>query len=189
MPPRKITTPYMPIIHSLDGGFHQRTIQLEYVNQWLIEEEGRNENSDLKRLLVEFLIQEDGNLNVNKVLAEKNRSVVDVVGLHGRIDVRLVAKQYRSYAAEDEHVQALLEQCKLVSYGEMAAPKQQSILNQQLALSDISFISKKRYLSDDGLISVNHVEQQDKKVKRTEMMVGFSQVLKIGTISLILFHH
>lgn len=160
----------MPILHSLEGGFHQRTIQLEYVHPSLIAEDN-NENSDLKRLLVEFLIQEDGNLNVNKVIAEKNRSVVDIVGLHGRIDVRLLAKQYLNYTEKEDHVQALLEQCKLVSYGEMSAPKQQSVLNEQLVLSDISFINKKRYLFDDGLISVNHVEQQDKKVKRTEMMV------------------
>ncbi|KAK4515062.1 uncharacterized protein ATC70_002672 [Mucor velutinosus] len=170
IPPRNITTPYMPIIHSLDGGFHQRTIQLEYVNESLIAED-KNENSDLKRLLVEFLIQEDGNLNVKKVIAEKNRSVVDIVGLHGRIDVRLLAKQYLNYTEDEDHIQALLEQCKLVGYGEMLAPKQQSILNERLVLSDISFINKKRYLFDDGLISVNHVEQQDKKVKRTEMMV------------------
>ncbi|GAN09039.1 hypothetical protein MAM1_0239c08561 [Mucor ambiguus] len=170
IPPRKITTPYMPMIHSLDGGFHQRTIQLEYVNQSLITDDN-NENSDLKRLLVEFLIQEDGNLNVKKVIAEKNRSVVDIVGVHGCIDVRLLAKQYLNYTEKEDHVQALLEQCKLVSYGEMSAPKQQSILNERLVLSDISFINKKRYLFDDGLISVNHVEQQDKKVKRTEMMV------------------
>ncbi|KAL9547354.1 hypothetical protein MBANPS3_006213 [Mucor bainieri] len=174
MPPRKITTPYMPLIQTLDGGFHQRTIQLEYVNQSLLQAASENnEHSDLKRLLVEFLIQEDGNLHAKKVIAEKNRSVVDIVGLHGRIDVRLLAKQYLDYSdkQEEDHIQALLEQCKLVSYGEMAAPKQQSMLNQHLILSDISFINKKRYLFDDGLISVNHVEQQDKKVKRTEMMV------------------
>ncbi|KAG1077845.1 hypothetical protein G6F42_024579 [Rhizopus arrhizus] len=53
----------------------------------------------------------------------------------------------------------------------MSAPKQQSISNENLVLSDIAFINKKRYLFDDGLISVNHIEQQEKKVKRTEMMV------------------
>ncbi|KAL7315983.1 hypothetical protein PS15m_005137 [Mucor circinelloides] len=168
MPPRKVTTPYMPIIQSLDGGFHQRTIQLEYVNQSLLADY-HNENSDLKRLLVEFLIQEDGNLSVKKVVAEKNRSVLDIVGLYGHIDVRLLAKQYLNYT--EDHVQELVEQCKLVSYGEMSAPKQQSISNENLVLSDIAFINKKRYLFDDGLISVNHIEQQEKKVKRTEMMV------------------
>lgn len=161
----------MPIIQSLDGGFHQRTIQLEYVNQSLLADY-HNENSDLKRLLVEFLIQEDGNLSVKKVVAEKNRSVLDIVGLYGHIDVRLLAKQYLNYT--EDHVQELVEQCKLVSYGEMSAPKQQSISNENLVLSDIAFINKKRYLFDDGLISVNHIEQQEKKVKRTEMMVIYN---------------
>lgn len=176
-PPRKLTTPYMPITQALDGGFHQRTIQLEYVNQSLLANYN-NENSDLKRLLVEFLIQEDGNLNIKKITAEKNRSVVDILGLYGNVDVRLMAKQYLDYTKNTTNLEELIDQCKLISYGEISAPKQQHILNENLILSDISFINKKRYLFEDGLISVNHVEQQDKKVKRTEMMVK-EKVLKI----------
>ncbi|KAI8637290.1 hypothetical protein BD408DRAFT_486337 [Parasitella parasitica] len=169
IPPRKITAPYIPIIRSLDGGFHQRTIQLDYVNQSLLA--GKDENSDLKRLLVEFTTQENGSMNVKKIIAEKNRSVVDVLGMFGNVDVRLIAKQYLDYTNDTTHVGELIERCKLMSYSQLSAPKQQPFLNDNFVLADISFINTKRYLFDDGLISVNHIEQQDKKVKRTEMMV------------------
>ncbi|CEP10638.1 hypothetical protein [Parasitella parasitica] len=180
IPPRKITTPYMPIIRSLDGGFHQRTIQLDYINQSLLAA-GNDENSDLKRLSVEFIIQENGSIDVKKIIAEKNRSVVDVLGMYSNVDVRFIAKQYSDYTKDTTHVRELIDQCRLMSYSEISAPRQQPLLNENFVLADISFTNKKRHLFGDGLISVNHIDQPDKKVKRTEMMLTSVHPLTLDT--------
>ena len=38
-----------------------------------------------------------------------------------------------------------------------------------MILSDITFINKKRYLVESNLLCFQHIEQQDKRVKRTEL--------------------
>lgn len=60
------------------------------------------------------------------------------------------------------------------SYTELQAPK--SLQGQNMILQDITFSNKKKYLLDDksSLVCINHIEQQDKRVKRTELVVSFS---------------
>lgn len=54
------------------------------------------------------------------------------------------------------------------SYIELQAP----IHYTDMTLLDISYLNKKRYMYDSNLISVNRVEEQDSKSKRTEIQVN-----------------
>lgn len=45
-----------------------------------------------------------------------------------------------------------------------------------MILSDITFLNKKRYLFGTGLVSINHIQQQDKRVSRTEMIVSLTSL-------------
>lgn len=65
----------------------------------------------------------------------------------------------------------------LYSYSELNAPKTHSINNESnMILSNITFLNKKRFLVDNSnLVSVNHVEQQDNRLRRTEFMVKISE--------------
>jgi hypothetical protein len=113
------------------------------------------------------------------------------------VDIRLLARQFK-YANETDQSE-LIDQCKLtryivcmfqkdhtssnpilVSYAEFNAPKIHVANKSNMILSDITFINKKRYLYEDALISVNHIEQQDKRAKRTELTVS---ILLIGSIN------
>ncbi|KAI9487397.1 MAG: hypothetical protein EXX96DRAFT_76373 [Benjaminiella poitrasii] len=152
IPPHQLTSSFIPL--TLDEGFHQRSVQLEYINDYG------------NRFQLEFLVEEDDNLKLKRTIMEKNKSVVDILGVHGNTDIRLIAKQFENY--NNPELNDLAKLCKLVSYNEFSAPLE----FEKMILSDITFLNKKRYLFNDNLININHVEQQDKLAKRTELTVA-----------------
>lgn len=41
-----------------------------------------------------------------------------------------------------------------------------------MILSDITFVNKRLYMTDNNLVGVNHIEQQDKQASRSELIVS-----------------
>ncbi|KAI8047346.1 mitochondrial inner-membrane-bound regulator-domain-containing protein [Gilbertella persicaria] len=160
MPPRQFTTPFMP----LDKEFHQRVIQVDYVDQSLLSNNSPAASNN--RLTLEFIMKEDGQMELKHIVGEKKRFVMHLLGIHGRVDIRLCAKQQVSL--ETLELQALIDQCKLLSYNELKAPAS----FEGFMLADVTFRSKKRYLVEDNLVSMDHIEQQDKGAKRTELLAS-----------------
>lgn len=58
------------------------------------------------------------------------------------------------------------------SYNELKAPRDYSINNEKMILSDITFVNKRLYMTDNNLVGVNHIEQQDKQASRSELIVS-----------------
>lgn len=58
------------------------------------------------------------------------------------------------------------------SYSELSAPRSHLIDNNKMILSDVTFVNKKLYLVDKNLVTVNRIDQQDKKASRTELVVS-----------------
>ncbi|KAI8346355.1 hypothetical protein EDC96DRAFT_521424 [Choanephora cucurbitarum] len=162
IPPRLLTTPFIPLTQ--DNGFHQRLIQLDYVDQSLLVNYPHIDPIDLQRLRVEFTVNNRGDMTFKRMIGEKKRSVIDILGVHGHVDIRLCAKESVSPKPEYED---LANDCHLLSYNELNAPA----AFKSLVLTDVKFINKKQYLLDNALISIDYVEQQDKQVRRTELKV------------------
>lgn len=80
MPPRQLTVPFIPL--TLDGGFHQRSVQLSYINKSLLENTNDKE-MDLKKLDVEFTVNENGDITLKNITGIKNQSVIDILGIYG----------------------------------------------------------------------------------------------------------
>lgn len=74
-----MTTPFIPL--TLDGGFHERSVQLEYINQSLLSLD--NDPAALKGLQVEFVITEDGEMKLKHIIEELDRSTIDILGVYG----------------------------------------------------------------------------------------------------------
>ncbi|CAO3678740.1 unnamed protein product [Rhizopus stolonifer] len=164
MPPFQLMSEFSPL--ALGKEFYQRSIRLEYVNNSLLVNNFQQDRVNLNRLELEFNVEEDGNMKLKSIMGEKKRSVVDILGISGHLDARLVAKQLVKYSEED--MQELLEKCNLLGYTELQTP----IHYTDMTLLDISYLNKKRYMYDSNLISVNRVEEQDNKSKRTEIQLS-----------------
>ncbi|KAG2197508.1 hypothetical protein INT47_007117, partial [Mucor saturninus] len=168
MPPRQLTSPFIPM--TLDGGFHQRSVQLSYTNKSLLE---GDKEMDLKKLHVEFIINENGDITLKNITGIKNQSVVDILGIYGNVDIRLLAKQAIDFSDNEELITYFSDKCELTSYSELKAPKSHVINDESsMILSDITFLNKKRFMLDTGLVGINYIQQQDKRVSRTEMIVN-----------------
>lgn len=71
-------------------------------------------------------------------------------------------------------IDILLDPC---SYSELKAPKGHVINDESsMILSDITFLNKKRFMLDTGLVGINYIQQQDKRVGRTEMIVSLTSL-------------
>lgn len=80
MPPRQLTFPFIPL--TLDGGFHQRSVQLEYINKSLLEG-ADNKEIDLKKLNIEFVIDEQGGTTLKRLSGIQNQSIIDALNVYG----------------------------------------------------------------------------------------------------------
>lgn len=80
MPPRQLTFPFIPL--TLDGGFHQRSVQLEYINKSLLEG-ADNKDVELKKLNIEFVIGEHGETTLKCLAGIQDQSIVDALNVHG----------------------------------------------------------------------------------------------------------
>lgn len=78
MPPCQLTSPFIPL--TLDGGFHQRSVQLEYINKSMLDNTNK---MDLKRMNIEFIIDEQGDMSLKSVTGIKNQSIIDLIGVYG----------------------------------------------------------------------------------------------------------
>ncbi|KAI9269703.1 mitochondrial inner-membrane-bound regulator-domain-containing protein [Helicostylum pulchrum] len=163
MPPRQLTLPFIPL--TLVNGALQRSVQLSYINQDSLSKNAADKDIGLKKLNVEFDINEDGEMVLKHIAGVKKQSIIDILGMHGNIDIRLLANQYQDYLNHQE----LTEQCILT--GELSAPRSHLIDNNKMILSDVTFVNKKLYLVDKNLVTVNRIDQQDKKASRTELVV------------------
>ena len=78
------------------GGIHRRSVVIDYVNRnalvelhsehkdSLYDDHGDTSNSKtFNRVRVEFLVQEDGSLVLEKIEGESNRSVIDLISVAG----------------------------------------------------------------------------------------------------------
>ena len=79
MPPRQITSS-TPL--TLDGGFHQRSVVLKYINKSILDNK-HTEQQDINRMNVEFVIDEQGNMSLKHVVGMKQQSVVDLLNVYG----------------------------------------------------------------------------------------------------------
>lgn len=83
-PPPAITRSFLPVTGGGSSPYRRRVI-LEYVSQDLLPSFGDQTSSlssdQLKRVQIEFLIQGDGDLELERVIGEYNRSTIDVIGL------------------------------------------------------------------------------------------------------------
>ncbi|KAI9488687.1 hypothetical protein BDB00DRAFT_847002 [Zychaea mexicana] len=94
-PPSNITAPLLPV--TSDHGIHRRSVVLEYVNRNdLVNLEmaslytppppppsSNNDANALHRVRVEFLVQEDGSLLLEKAEGERKRATIDLIALAG----------------------------------------------------------------------------------------------------------
>ncbi|KAG1307407.1 hypothetical protein G6F64_006835 [Rhizopus arrhizus] len=164
MPPVQLTSAFTPL--TLNGGIHERSIKVKYINNSLLANNAEQNRANLNKLEVEFNVEDDGNMQLKSIVGEKKRSIVDLLCVSGRIDIRLTAKQLVKYSKKD--MEQLLEKCKLLGYNELRAP----LHHEDMTLLDISYINKKRFLYNNNLISVDRIEEQDKGSKRTEIQVS-----------------
>ncbi|CAO3630952.1 unnamed protein product [Mucor hiemalis] len=170
MPPRQLTFPFIPL--TLDGGFHQRSVQLEYINKSLLEG-ADNKEIDLKKLNIEFVIDEQGGTTLKRLSGIQDQSIIDALNVYGNVDIRFLANRIVDFSDNEAVKGFLIDSCKLIGYSELNAPKSYSInSDSDMILTDITFLNKKRFLVDNNLVSVQHMEQQDSGIKRTEMMVS-----------------
>ncbi|KAI8345359.1 mitochondrial inner-membrane-bound regulator-domain-containing protein [Blakeslea trispora] len=162
IPPRLLTSSLIPLIQ--DNKYHQRLVQVDYVDQSLLVNYPHVDSADLQRLRLEFVLNDHGNITLKSMTGEKKRSVMDILGVHGNVDIRLYAKESVSLQPEFE---ALADKCQLLSYSELNAPA----TFEGLVLTDVTFINKKQYILDNALVSIDHIEQQDQQTRRTELKV------------------
>ncbi|KAI8880883.1 hypothetical protein K501DRAFT_335128 [Backusella circina FSU 941] len=169
MPPHQLTLPFIPF--TMQDGFFQRCVKLEYINKALLC------NTTLpaqQRLSLEFHVDEQGGMGLKQAFAEKKRSVIDILGVSGNVDIRLSAKELDNYSNEQlpNQMQEMVNQCKLTGYSELEAPQNWvGQDNSQMTLLDVTFVNKKRYLSADNLVTVSHIQQQNSGIERTEVNV------------------
>lgn len=84
-PPPTITRSFLPVISAGSSPYRRRVV-LEYVSKYLLPNFGGQMSSplpsdQLKRLQIEFMIQDDGDLELERVMGEYNRSTIDIIGL------------------------------------------------------------------------------------------------------------
>lgn len=84
-PPPTITRSFLPVISAGSSPYRRRVV-LEYVSKHLLPNFGGQMSSSLpsdqlKRLQIEFMIQDDGDLELERVMGEYNRSTIDIIGL------------------------------------------------------------------------------------------------------------
>ncbi|KAI8971894.1 hypothetical protein BDF20DRAFT_915645 [Mycotypha africana] len=178
MPPFSLVQSLLPF----KNNFHERSIKVEYVDQsLLISPETQNIDRHLKlpgltRLTIEFLINDDGQLKLKNIIGEKNRSVIDLLNVEGNIDVRLIAKASISYTTNNNitaPLEKLTNSCELTRTNELSAPLNFNFsAESKFVLSDITSILKKKFIYNTHAVHLNHIEHQDKKTKRTELIVN-----------------
>ncbi|KAI8997752.1 hypothetical protein BDB01DRAFT_55291 [Pilobolus umbonatus] len=184
MPPRNMTSPMLPLI--VDGDFKERTINVEYINKSLLVNLGRhvddNKGNQLNRLNMEFLVKEQGDMILGSITGEKKRSAVDIIGLAGHVDARIIAKEIVEYSVNDlpAEMNEFIKQFQLLAYSELNAPNQ---FKDRMSLMDVTFKSKKRYIYENNLISLDHIVQQDQQSKRTELIVNSVESDTLNTMN------
>jgi hypothetical protein len=71
---------------TLENGFHERSIKLEYVNKSLVSN-CDDDNRDLERLQLEFKVTHSSDIELKHIIAEKNRRTIDVLGAQGYMKI------------------------------------------------------------------------------------------------------
>ncbi|KAI7861266.1 hypothetical protein BDF14DRAFT_1872228 [Spinellus fusiger] len=189
-PPSNFTAPLIPI--QMNEKFHRRVIQAHYVSDSLLATLGHtsvnhNTPETLQRLSVDFMEQENGSLEVKKVIGEHKRTVVDTVCVAGHIDARILAKQYTLFTREPETVpqgyihqplssamEEMLYQCKLTAYSELSCPthwSQEESIGSGMTLVNVSFRNEKLHCLENSLVTMSHVEEQEGHTQYKELKV------------------
>ncbi|KAI9279377.1 hypothetical protein BY458DRAFT_584877 [Sporodiniella umbellata] len=164
MPPFSVLQYISPL--SFEEDFYQRSIKVEYVSNTLLANSSNRDGSGLSRLELEFNVEEQGDMKLRSIVGEKQRSVMNILGISDCLDAQLTAKHIIKDLEED--MQELITKCYLSSYTELQAP----IYYKDMTLLDISYIGKKQFKHKDNLLSVNRIEEQDSKLKKTEMLIS-----------------
>lgn len=83
MPPRQLTCSFIPFL--LDGGFHERTVRVDYLNKSLLSQQPNNSlnENEMKKLSVEFSMNEQGDISLKNIMGIKNQSIMDILGVYG----------------------------------------------------------------------------------------------------------
>ncbi|KAI7860902.1 hypothetical protein BDC45DRAFT_493075 [Circinella umbellata] len=192
-PPANITAPLIPVMND-QNGIHRRSVVLDYVNRnALIEFQSEHENSSFddtdntksfNRIRVEFLVQEDGSLVLEKAEGENNRSVIDLISVAGHVDIRLLAKQFTAFKTEDmikipdnysqmilpNSLKSVIDQCELTGYSDFYCP-QSFILESPMDLLEVSFKDEAHYLTEQNVVTLSDIDAQYSQARRTELMV------------------
>ncbi|KAG2221867.1 hypothetical protein INT45_003581 [Circinella minor] len=193
-PPANITAPLIPVMKD-QSGVHRRSVVLDYVNRnTLIEFQSEHENSSFddtdniksfNRIRVEFLVQEDGSLILEKAEGENNRSVIDLISMAGHVDIRLLAKQFTAFKTKEDMIkipnnysqiilpnslQSVIDQCELTGYSDFYCP-QSFILESPMDLLEVSFKDEAHYLTEQNLVTLSDIDAQYSQARRTELMV------------------
>ncbi|KAI8138307.1 hypothetical protein BJV82DRAFT_631806 [Fennellomyces sp. T-0311] len=184
-PPANITAPFIPVVG--DDGVHRRSVVLEYVNRNDLVSFGNPENvgqGPLHRVRVEFLVQEDGSLRLEKTEGEHKRVAVDLISVAGNVDVRVLAKKYTAFSGEGmisipntyshatlpASLQTLVDQCELTGYSDFYCPPSFH-LGSPMDLLEVSFRDEARYMADNSLVTLSDIDAQYSQARQTELTV------------------
>ncbi|RUS23226.1 hypothetical protein BC937DRAFT_90345 [Endogone sp. FLAS-F59071] len=193
--------PFLPVSQ---GTINTRTVHLEYIRSSLLRstsvlalEKGfPYDGSPFARLNLSFEVTEEGKLNVCEVFGERRRCVVDVAGMEGNADMRIIGKLVDGLGQVNEEgammvhepVRELVERCELLSHTELDCPGQYHLPDtsseESLILCGVTFRTTKRYdiLSPAGtsVLSVSQLEEQDGRARRCEVVLHPKQQLAPG---------
>ncbi|CDH48623.1 hypothetical protein RO3G_01818 [Lichtheimia corymbifera JMRC:FSU:9682] len=192
-PPPTITRSFLPVISAGSSPYRRRVV-LEYVSKYLLPNFGGQMSSplpsdQLKRLQIEFMIQDDGDLELERVMGEYNRSTIDIIGLEKNVDLRLLAKQYVLFAGSGQTVpghlvhkvmpaelQEAVDQCELTGYTDFdCLPSLKLDDMGTMDLLEVSFRDEARYKGDneteDVMLTISDVDTQKAQTRHTELMI------------------
>ncbi|KAI9249721.1 hypothetical protein BDA99DRAFT_523469 [Phascolomyces articulosus] len=189
-PPANITAPFFPVM-SDTGGIHRRSVVLEYINRDNLVSFNSISTSSLPdeptgyhRVRIEFLVQEDGSVVLEKAEGERKRTVVDLMAVSGNVDVRLSAKKHLAFNSKEitkipdfysqaplpNTLKALVDQCELTGYSDFYCPSS-FILGSPMDLLEVSFRDEARYVTEQSLVTLSNIDAQYSQSRRTELMV------------------
>ncbi|CAO3577825.1 unnamed protein product [Absidia cylindrospora] len=190
-PPNSIRPSLVPI--TSQDSFHCRTVNVGYIDSSLIGQLVQNDNTStgtstsssfpyLRRLQLEFLEQDDGTLEFKRAIGEHGRSTMDILGLAGNIDVRLLAKEYTHFnhnsngttsteSAMPAALSKLVANCRLNGYSEVLCPTTWNNGPNDMMLLNVSFNNESRYQLDDNMVTLRYIEEQESRTSRMEMKI------------------
>lgn len=130
MPPYQLTLPLIPF--TIDDGFFQRCVKLEYINKALLYD---TTLPALQRVSLEFQVDSEGAMGLKRAFGEKKRSIIDILGVSrqvtnvyslwdyyknnmyniSNVDIRLLARELDNYSSEKlpTELEEMTNQCKL----------------------------------------------------------------------------